>query len=263
MPKTIDNPAQLKLDLFALHPLSAQSDNLPAVLHPRPQPARIPNLKLADKLDKLAATMQKTIDAKLHPAIGRQNITARRSRNAASMREEGKQLALIQRWLEGLAQSHRAGTCPTRFASIDNRKQLEDLATIHRWYLEDSKYLRECFTYGYAIVERLVQFGIKSSKEAIATVEQLNQLCHSSVPEIDRVAEKANELRRRAIYTKVPDFFPNSARNNRSDAMACQHAPTYRVLDRLLEGVISVLRCGNWESIASIASRRTTISGKL
>jgi hypothetical protein len=27
-------------------------------------------------------------------------------------------------------------------------------------------------------------------------------------PEIDRSVEKANELRRRAIYTKVPDFFP-------------------------------------------------------
>ncbi len=208
MPKTIDNPAQLKLDLFELQPVTARAENIPEIVHPRPQPLRIPNLKLADKLDKLAATMQKTIDAKLHPAIANQNITARRSRIAASMREEGQQLALIQRWLEGLAQAHRTGICPARFAKIDNRKQLEDFATVHRWDREDSKYLKDCFTYGYSIIERLAQFGIKSSAEAIATVERLNELCHSPAPEIDRSVEKANELRRRAIYTKVPDFFP-------------------------------------------------------
>ena len=126
MPRTIDNPAQLKLDLFALQPVSARIGNIPTVVHPRPQPAQISNLKLADKLDKLAATMQKTIDSKLHPAIGQQNITARRSRIAAGMREEGRKLAIVQRWLEGLADSHRNGTCPNRFAKIVNRKQLED-----------------------------------------------------------------------------------------------------------------------------------------
>jgi hypothetical protein len=209
MPKIIDNPAQLKLDLFARQLVSAQIDNIPAVIHPRPQPARIPNLKLADKLDKLAATMQKTIDSKLHPAIGQQNITARRSRIAAGMREEGEHLALIQRLLEGLAQSHRTGTCPPQFAKIDNRKQLADLATLRRWHEEDSKYLQECFTYNYSIVERLKLFGIRSKDEAIVAVELLGKLCSSNpAPEIDRSVEKANELRRRAIYTKVPDFFP-------------------------------------------------------
>ena len=67
-----------------------------------------PNPKLADKLEKLAAGMQKTIlilrgfanDNKLNPAIGQQNITARRSKIAAGMREEGRQLEVVQRWLE-------------------------------------------------------------------------------------------------------------------------------------------------------------------
>jgi hypothetical protein len=231
MPKTIDNPAQLKLDLFALQPGSAQSNNLPAIVHPRPQPAQIPNLKLADKLDKLAATMQKTIDAKLNPAIGRQNITARRSRIAASMREEGEQLVLIQRWLEGLAQSHRTGTCPAGFAKIDNRKQLEDFATVHRWHEEDSQYLRNCFTYGYSIVDRLKLFGIKSGREAIAAVEQLNELCHSPAPEIDRAAEKANDLRHRAIYTKVPDFFPTPPAIIDRMLRLASIEPSHRVLE--------------------------------
>jgi hypothetical protein len=206
--RTIDNPAQLKPDLFTSQ-LVAPSDNIPEVRYLHPQPISSRSLKLADKLDKLAATMQTTIDSKLHPAIGQQNITARRSRIAAGMREEGEHLALIQRLLEGLAQSHRTGTCPPQFAKIDNRKQLADLATLCRWHEEDSRYLLDSFTYGYSIVERLVQFGIKSKDEAIAAVELLGKLCSSNPPpEIDRSVEKANELRRRAIYTKVPDFFP-------------------------------------------------------
>ena len=207
--RTIDNPAQLKLDLFTPQLVNAQSDNIPEVIYSHPQPVSSRSLKLADKLEKLAATMQTTIDSKLHPAIGQQNITARRSRIATGMREEGERLAVIQRWLEGLAQSHRTGTCPPQFASIDNRKKLEDFATICRWYEDDSKYLQNSFAHNYSIVERLAQFGIKSKDEAIATVELLDSLCSGNpAPEIDRSVEKANELRRRAIYTKVPDFFP-------------------------------------------------------
>ena len=78
--RTIDNPAQLKLDLFTSQPVNAQSDNIPEIRYLHPQPISSRSIKLADKLDKLAATMQKTIDSKLHPAIGQQNITARRSR---------------------------------------------------------------------------------------------------------------------------------------------------------------------------------------
>jgi hypothetical protein len=192
--RTIDNPAQLKLDLFTPQLVNAQSDNIPEVIYSHPQPVSSRSLKLADKLEKLAATMQTTIDSKLHPAIGQQNITARRSRIATGMREEGERLAVIQRWLEGLAQSHRTGTCPSQFAKIDNRKQLADLATIYRWYEEDSKYLQDCFTDGYSIVERLTQFGIKSKYEATAAVRLLECLCSgNSLPQIDRSVEKANE----------------------------------------------------------------------
>jgi hypothetical protein len=64
--------------------------------------------------------------------------------------------------------------------------------------------LQNSFAHNYSIVERLAQFGIKSKDEAIATVELLDSLCSGNpAPEIDRSVEKANELRRRAIYTKV------------------------------------------------------------
>jgi hypothetical protein len=230
MPRTIDNPAQLKLDFSATS--TPQLEPLAIVEHPCPHLARLPNLKLTEKLEKLAAGMQKTIDNKLNPAIGRQNITARRSRIASGMREEGRQLATIQRWLEGLASSHRSGTCPNRFVKIVNRKQLEDFATIDRWREEQSKYLSECFTYGYAIAERLRLFGIKTKDDAIATVELLNQLDSSTpAPQIDRSVDRAMELRRKAIYTKVPDFFPTPKAVIDRMLQIAKVEPSHRILD--------------------------------
>jgi hypothetical protein len=207
MPRTLVNPAQLSIFQIVA---PSHIDSSLEIQHPRPQPKPLPNLKLAEKLEKLAAGMQKAIDNKLDPAVGRQNITARRSRIANSMREEGERLATIQRWLEGLAQSHRSGTCPDRFVKIDNRKQLEDFARIHLWEEKHPTYLQNCFDHGYEIVDRLKSIGITSAQEAIAAVEKLNQLHNSftPTPQIDRSVEQAMELRRKAIYTKVPDFFP-------------------------------------------------------
>jgi hypothetical protein len=167
-----------------------------------------PNPKLADKLEKLATGMQKTIDNKLNPAIGQQNITARRSKIAAGMREEGRQLEVVQRWLEGLAQCHRNGTCPAQFAKVSNRKQLMDLALVYDWHRDDPQYLEKCFLYNYGIVDRLLQFEIKSKVEAIAAVAILEDLDTSPRIEIDHAVEMAQNLRRQAIYQKVPDFFP-------------------------------------------------------
>jgi hypothetical protein len=205
MQKTIDNPSQLKLDLFNV----TVRDTVPAAYSPRSHLVRLPNLKLAEKLEKLATGMQKTIDNKLNPAISNQNITARRSRIAAGMREEGQKLAVIQRWLEGLAQAHRNGNCPIQFVNVNNRKQLEDLATIYQWQKEGSKYLEDCFRYGYYIVERLNALGIKTKDDAIAAVDLLESLRSGNpAPAIDQSIQTAMELRRKAIYTKVQDFFP-------------------------------------------------------
>jgi hypothetical protein len=84
-----------------------------------------PNPKLADKLQKLAEAMDTTILSKLSPSISHQNITARRSRIAALMREDGRRLQLIQNWLVGLADRlggalrvrHRDGTCPSQLVT--------------------------------------------------------------------------------------------------------------------------------------------------
>jgi hypothetical protein len=190
-----------------------------------------PNPKLADKLEKLAAGMQKTIDNKLNPAIGQQNITARRSKIAAGMREEGRQLEIVQRWLEGLAQCHRNGTCPAQFAKVTNRKQLMDFALVYEWHRDDPKYLEKCFLYNYGIVERLTEFEIKSKVEAISAVAVLESLDTSPRIEIDHAVEMAQHLRRQAIYQKVPDFFPTPGEIIARMLQLANVQPHHRCLD--------------------------------
>jgi hypothetical protein len=176
--------------------------------------------------------MQKTIDNKLNPAIGQQNITARRSQIAAGMREEGRQLEVVQRWLEGLAQCHRNGTCPAQFAGVSNRKQLMDLALVYEWHRDDPQYLEKCFLYNYGIVDRLAQVGIKSKDEAIAAVDLLESLRSGNpTPAIDQSVQTAMDLRRKAIYGKLPDFFPTPKGLIDRMLEIADVKPSHRVLD--------------------------------
>jgi hypothetical protein len=127
-------------------------------------PANCPpsNPNLADKLQKLAEAMDAAISAKLSPSISHQNITARRSRIAALMGEDGRRLQLIQSWLMGLADRlggalrvrHRDGTCPTQLLKISNRSHLESFASVFHWQKEGAKsleYLYTGFERGYEI----------------------------------------------------------------------------------------------------------------
>ena len=171
----------------------------------------LPNPKLADKLQKLAAAMDITIESKLNSSIGQQNITARRSRIAASMREDGRRLQLIQSWLVGLADRHRDGTCPTQLSKISNRSHLEPFASIFHWQKEGAKsleYLYMGFERGHEIAQKLGAIGIHSASAALAAVELLENLGNPAARQSDPISERVDELRRKAIYQKVPDFFP-------------------------------------------------------
>ncbi len=64
------------------------------------------NSKLAARLRQQAEALQKTIDAKRDPAIGRQNLTARRIRVVEGMRRDADRLELVQRALRRLAEAH-------------------------------------------------------------------------------------------------------------------------------------------------------------
>jgi hypothetical protein len=118
-------------------------------------------------------------------------------------------------------------------------KQLEDFATIHNWQQEGSRYLHDCYAYGYSIVDRLVSIGIKSKDEAIAAVKLLESLSANPAAQIEREAHRqgsrsvqsAQDPRRKAIYTKVPDFFPTPQEiiDRMLDIVNVQ--PLHRVLD--------------------------------
>lgn len=170
-----------------------------------------PNLRLADKLQKLAAAMDTAIESKLNSSIGQQNITARRSRIAASMREDGRRLQLIQSWLLGLADRHRNGTCPIQLAKISNRSQLESFASIFYWQKEGAKsleYLYAGFERGHEIAQKLGTIGIHSGDAALAAVELLESLGSPAAQQSDPIGERVDALRRKAIYQQVPDFYP-------------------------------------------------------
>jgi methylase of polypeptide subunit release factors len=198
------------LGAVSSRPSSVKQENSPdsgtARLSPRTCP--LPNPKLAAKFQKLADGMEKTVQAKLHPAIGNQNLTARRARITASIQREGQKLALVQNWLYQLAERHRDGTCPMKFAAITDRSHLTAFAVAHEWREEGSGYLHTCFERGWDNVALFAQLGITSPKEVHAALDELEALGTSPVARLDRSVQQAAELRRRAIFSKAPDFFP-------------------------------------------------------
>jgi hypothetical protein len=193
-----------------------------------------PNPNLADKLQKLAAAMDAAISSKLSPSISHQNITARRSRIAASMREDGRRLQLIQSWLMGLAERHRDGTCPTQLSKISNRSHLDSLASIFHWQKAGAKsiaYLYTGFDRGDEIAQRLGSVGIHSASDALAAVELLESLGNPTARQIDPIGERVEALRRKAIYQQVPDFYPTPGAIVARMLQLANVQPQHRCLD--------------------------------
>jgi hypothetical protein len=194
----------------------------------------LPNPKLADKLQKLAAAMDATIESKLNPSISHQNITARRSRIATSMREDGRRLQLVQSWLVGLANRHRDGTCPTQLSQISHRSHLESFACIFSWQREGAesvKYFYTEFDRGDEIAQRLGAVGIYSASAALAAVELLESLGNPAALQIDPIGERVDVLRRKAIYQQVPDFYPTPGEIIARMLQLANVQPHHRCLD--------------------------------
>ncbi len=138
-----------------------------------------PDLKKAERLRALATGMQKEIDHKLHPAISRQRVTARRSRIAAAMAQEGMHLEKVQKYLFALADHWSAGSIPPVFASVGSKKALEDM--IYRSGQDD---------------------GLREALKRLANVER--------TPEQIREQELKG-LERGLIGCKIPGYFPTPA----------------------------------------------------
>jgi hypothetical protein len=193
-----------------------------------------PNPNLADKLQKLAEAMDAAISSKLSPSIGHQNITARRSRIAALMREDGRRLQLIQSWLMGLAIRHRDGTCPSQLSQISNRSHLDSFASIFHWQKEGAKsleYLYTGFDRGHEIAQKLGAVGIHSASAALAAVELLEGLGNPTARQPDPIGERVDALRRKAIYQKVPDFYPTPGEIVARMLQLANVQPHHRCLD--------------------------------
>jgi len=98
----------------------------PADPKPIPEP-KSQKTGRADKFRKMADDMEDQIQAKLNPAIGNQNVTARRARIAGHIMAEGEHLQETQAYLRAIADHIDAGTLPPILDKISSRADIEFL----------------------------------------------------------------------------------------------------------------------------------------
>lgn len=91
------------------------------------------NDMISAQLREAATLMQKQIDRKINPAIGKQNPTERRSRIAAGMYEDGLALARQQRAILAIAAAHADNTLPIHMRGITTKRQINFILKYDRW----------------------------------------------------------------------------------------------------------------------------------
>ena len=89
-------------------------------------------LKQAGAFRKGAATLVSQIEAKRHPAISEQNLTARRARIASSMGNDTDHLERIKQALEGMATDLERNQLPMILRPVTTRGMVEALLQ-KRW----------------------------------------------------------------------------------------------------------------------------------
>ncbi|MGK7958177.1 MAG: SAM-dependent DNA methyltransferase, partial [Crocosphaera sp.] len=169
-----------------------------------PTKLRYPNPKKAQKFRDLADRMQSQIDNKLNPAIGQQRPTRRRARIAASMREDGEKLALIQAWLYAMADALDKGTLPRILSHISTKTQLSTLYELKHPSWRDHLIPQHLTPDGWASC--LLKANLRTVSrihQAIAALEELHQ-----PPVIDPKVKQIAEIERNLIGVKLPGYFP-------------------------------------------------------
>lgn len=91
------------------------------------------NQKLAEKLTKLAKSMEKQIDAKMNPATAGQNLTRRRAMIIDSMRRDGERLKKVQDALFAVANAASEGNLPESLAKLSSRADIEMLLRLNSY----------------------------------------------------------------------------------------------------------------------------------
>lgn len=172
-----------------------------------------PDLALADKLEALASGLQKQIDAKLHPAIAKQNPTRRRMQIAASMRSDGYYLQNIQTVLYALSKAHRTQKIKAYgvLKNIRTRAQVELLNKFTDRLLnkETDHYLLSVFKNNITEFSKLEIYSVRDWE--IANQHRLNLLEQNSDTTQDNQAAYKQQLDQLEIEIKslkIDGFFP-------------------------------------------------------
>jgi predicted RNA methylase len=170
----------------------------------------------AERLRTLADNLGPKIDYYLKPSIASQRPTARRSRIATSMREEGKRLQEIQGWLYGMVGALDRDELPEVLDRITNRSQLELLQRVARWESGD---LND--RYGIDVIfsprndrfkderDKLVSLGLNRPGRVRSALAFLDGI--STAPTVNPYEERIEELERSLVGRQIPGFFPTPA----------------------------------------------------
>ena len=164
-------------------------------------------LKAADRLEKVAVSLRKRAEPKLHPGCAEQNLTPRRADMAARMIAEGTRLEELASAAEVLAAEHRAvGSAPRLLEKIRTAKDLEMVRLWGRHDYDTPAELPDILG-GYATDrKRLVQgLGITSNAELAEAAALLAARFRRREP---TRAEKVRELERELLGVPIPGFFP-------------------------------------------------------
>lgn len=162
---------------------------------------------IAQKLRALAKGMQKQVEAKLNPAIGRQRPTARRARIAASMEKEGLELKRTQDFLFALANAHESGKIEEldRLQKVTNKTQASLIAQCNDYNGSSGDFYLEKYK------EAFEKCGIKNYSDWHQCWLQYKELMKwpESVPTgVTDMEAQIRKMERELIGKKIPGFFP-------------------------------------------------------
>lgn len=174
------------------------SEDEPAVNH----------LEIANRLKALADNMTGEISKKLNPPIGNQRPTARRSRIANGIREEGLRLQQIQHVLYGLSQAHKEQVITDQYDMLDEIRTKKQVELLMMWKNNEAVNKR-FFELRY---DEFNQLGMQRFEDWTEAIQQRNQLL-GNYPQNDvaRQTEKELTIKRleAALLSKnIPGFFP-------------------------------------------------------
>ncbi|PMB11638.1 SAM-dependent methyltransferase [Fischerella thermalis CCMEE 5273] len=191
---------QLSLSLFKAGTQADTADTLSFNFN-------IPNPTKAAKLRELAASMQKTIDAKLNPAIGNQRATKRRKRIAQGIIAEGMELQTIQSWLLAIAQMWEMGNIPEVLRGISQKSQVETLFRISQQGKTPQE-LQETLNveYNQDWVNSLNHASIYNAGEIVSAIREIQ--LYVKPQEISTTQQELNKLELEIIGMTWKDFFP-------------------------------------------------------